>query len=49
MTPADTSVMLKQRMLGELPTDMQQETERDLWDTDDRLILSSKMEIWGEL
>ncbi len=46
MIPADTSVMPKKWMLGELPRDMQQETERDLWDTDDRL---SKREKWGEL
>lgn len=44
MIPADTSVMPEKWMLGELPRDMQQETERDLWDTDDRLILSSKRE-----
>lgn len=49
MIPADTSETPKKGMMGELPRDMQQETERDLWDTDDRLILSSKMEIWGEL
>lgn len=46
MIPADTSVMPKKWMLGELPREMQQETERDLWDTDDRL---SKREKWGEL